>query len=181
MLQSYATCAVLHAPAAASNVSTDGFRLSSAFSKKCDTFKNDGIYIDMYYQVYPSFMSGAPAIDTRSQNNYVKRNKAKGKAKNMQNNVAVRVCRFFHCFALFSHLFRFCPRSVQQVLLTGKSSHKCRSGTREKKHTNAKTKQIALLLHFHLLLFCLFFHVFSQTHYLMVGHAWLPLPNIILL
>ena len=66
---------------------------------------------------------------------------------------------FRMCFAFF----RFCPRSVQQILLTGKSSHKCRSGTRKKKtnKTNAKTKQIALLLHVHLLLFCFLFAFFQ--------------------
>ena len=58
-----------------------------------------------------------------------KAQKATGKAKKTKN-VAVRVCRFFHCVFTF---FNFFPRSVQQILLSGKSSHKCRSGTREKK------------------------------------------------
>ena len=38
------------------------------------------------------------------------------------SSLYVRIC---------SHLFRFFPRSVQHILLTGKSSHKCRSGTRK--------------------------------------------------
>ena len=36
----------------------------------------------------------------------------------------------------------------------------------------------ALFLHFHLLLFCFFFTFFHKKNYLMVGHVWLPSPNI---
>ena len=65
------------------------------------------------------------------------------KQTKQQNNVAVGSCRFFSLlyrfiFAFFRFIFafvsffRFFPRRVQQILLTGKSSHKCRSGTRKK-------------------------------------------------
>ena len=99
-------------------------------------------------------------------------------------HVIFTVGSLYFCI-IFSLFFCFCPRSVQQILLTGNSSHKCRSGTRkkapQKSKTSAKTKQIALLLHFHyhLLLFCFFlFRLFFHTNsYLMVGHVWLPLPN----
>ena len=135
-------------------------------------------------------MSGAPAIDTRSQNHIIKQKTQKVKQTKKQKTVVFVVFFFFFFFALFSHLFAlfshyfaffsllFCffSRSLRQKLLTGKSPHKCRSGTRKNK-THAKTKQIALLLHFHLLFF---FSVlcFLQKNYLMVGNVWLPLPNI---
>ena len=65
----------------------------------------------------------------------------------------------FHvCVSVVSYVFDVFPRNVQRILLTGKSSHKCRNGTRKKSktpvNTNATTMQIALFLHFHLLLFC---------------------------
>ena len=75
-------------------------------------------------------------------------------------------------FIVFSPFF---SRSVQRIVLTSKSSHKCRSGTKEKNKTNAKTKQLALLLHVHLLVLC--FCVFTKKT-MMVGHVWLPSLNI---
>ena len=36
----------------------------------------------------------------------------------------------------------------------------------------------ALFLHFHLLLFCFLSLFFTKKNYLMVGHVWLPSPNI---
>ena len=126
------------------------------------------------------FTFGTPTIDTRSQKNCLKQNKSKSKANKKTKTCS---CACLSCFSLFSrYIFTF--RSVQRILLTGKSSHKCRSGTvpgkkQHKGKTHAKTKQIALLLHFHLLLFCIFFSS-SQTRYLMVGHVWLPSLNRIL-
>ena len=58
-------------------------------------------------------MSGAAAIDTRSQNHFMKqKNKIKTKVKQTkkQKNVAVRVCRSFYvCFAyiIFAFIFAF--------------------------------------------------------------------------
>ena len=92
-----------------------------------------------------TIMSGAPAIDTRSQNNSIKQKQVKCKA-----NKKAQTCSCA-CLSLFSLVFRFMfacvcrfmfaccllcvllfSRSVQQILLTGKSSHKCTSGTRKK-------------------------------------------------
>ena len=118
------------------------------------------------------FMSGVPAIDTRSNNNCIKhkintKREQKVKQTKKQKHVAVRVGRFFRfMFALFLLYFRtffrfvfaFFPRSVQQILLTGKSSHKCRSGTRKKakKQDKCKSKAKCAAFAFHLLLFCFF-------------------------
>ena len=117
--------------------------------------------------------SGTPAIDTRSQNDCLSNKQPK--------HVAVRVSLFFciiltsyfrfilamfsACFPLYFHFF---PRSVQPILLTGKSSHKCRSGTRKQEKTPKQMQTPSKLC-----CFCIFF----RTTYLMVGHVWLPLLN----
>ena len=67
-----------------------------------------------------TIMSGTPAIDTRSQNSFIKQKQSKKKQKakqtKKQKNVAVRICRFFFTFfslyfrivfAFFSLYFRF--------------------------------------------------------------------------
>ena len=141
-------------------------------------------------------MSGTPAIDTRSQHSFIKQKqckKTKGKANKKAKNVAVRIGRFFHFFfALFSHFFRFIfvffrffPRRVQQ-------KHICRFFSLFFRFIFvfffslyfrffvffALFLLFALFLHFHLLLFCFFFTFFHKKNYLMVGHVWLPSPNI---
>ena len=69
---------------------------------------------------------------------------------------------YFHLFVLFTRfIFAFCfvflrffPRSVQRNLLTGKSSHRCRSGTGKKTKQNNKANgvafafSVAFVLHF---------------------------------
>ena len=109
----------------------------------------------------------------------------KGKAnKKAKRTVAVGVCRFFTFFALFSHFFALWSHFFFRFVFP-KSSHKRRSGTRKKQinKTNAKTQQIALLLHFHLLL-CFSFSSFFHKKKLFDGWscmaAWLPLPNTLL-
>ena len=56
-----------------------------------------------------NIMSGTPAIDTRSQNSFIKQKQSKKKQKakqtKTQKNVAVRICRFF--FTVFSLYVRF--------------------------------------------------------------------------
>ena len=74
------------------------------------------------------FTFGTPTIDTRSQKNCLKQNKSKSKANKKTKTCS---CACLSCFSLFSrYIFTF--RSVQRILLTGKSSHKCRSGTGKK-------------------------------------------------
>ena len=122
------------------------------------------------FETFYRIMAGAPAIDTRSQNSFIKQKQSKKKQKakqtKKQKHVAVRICRFFSLlFALFSHFvrcffafvslfFRFFPRRVQLCFCM----FIC----------------FILLLFFH----C-FFHK-KKKHYLMVGHVWLPSPNIII-
>ena len=56
------------------------------------------------------------------------------------------VCLTFAFVALCSLFLCFFPRSVQRILLTGKSVHKCRSGTRkrmQKKQNNNNAKKNA--------------------------------------
>ena len=51
--------------------------------------------------------------------------------------VCLFVSLYVHLFAVVSPFFCFFPRSVQRILLTGESFHKCRRGTK-KKHTANK-------------------------------------------
>ena len=133
-------------------------------------------------------MSGTPAIDTRSQNRFIKQKQsqkdAKGKAnKKAKKNVAVRICRFFFTvfslyfrifFALFSLFFRFFPRRVQQ-------KHICRFFfTFFSLYVRFFFSLFVLLCFCFLLCFCIFicFYFAFFSLFLMVGHVWLPSPKI---
>ena len=110
-------------------------------------------------------MSGTPAIDTRSQNSFIKHKQSKknqkAKQTKKQNKVAVRICRFFSIFfrfifAFFRFIFAFVspfPRRVQFLFFcfcctflgkneqTRKTAKITRTNTKIKRK-NVKNRQI---------------------------------------
>ena len=91
--------------------------------------------------------------------------------------------RIVYVVRLFSFFF-FLGDYIQRILLTGKSYHKCRSGTRKKAKNIAKQMQTQSKLRCFCIVSCFCFacvHCFFEKQFLMVGHTWLPLLNTILL
>ena len=87
--------------------------------------------------------------------------------------VAFRTC--LHSGSWAPSCLIFSPRSVQQILLTGKRSHKCRSGTRGKKQRKLRCFACSVAFVWHL-------KTPKKERNLLVGHnVRLPLLNITLL
>ena len=172
-------------------------------------------------------MSGTPAIDSRSQNSFLKQQnkKTKGKANKKQKHVAVHICRCFFSllFALFSHFFAlfffffffsffflggysslFFFRFCFCCTLLGKKTKTMKKNRtkREKKQIHTATFFVFFFVFLPIIALCfcvvisffcfvfvfcflafsfafiLCFFTFFTKHYLMVGHVWLPSPNI---
>ena len=122
--------------------------------------------------------------------------KQKAKQTKKQKNVAVRIGRFFHFFfALFSHFFRFIFvffRFFFAFFLGGYSKNIFVAFFHFffALFSFFFFRFIFVFLFFlhcfcFLLCFCIFicfyfvfFHFFHKKNYLMVGHVWLPSPNI---